>query len=494
MPNFLECQNFFLKLAGLEKWSSMTSLMVPRRNKPQNSFGLSLMLKLLNRMRLWAGMDRPVFYTAMGRAWTLFSGPVTSFIFVPHFFTPEAQGYYYTFGSVVALQVFLELGFSQCIVQFASHEFAHLRFQPGGALEGDSRARARLISLGRLSLKWYAVMTLLVVIGLGVGGYLFFSLKHDASVSWAWPWWSLCLATGATLAILPIGALLEGCNQLAFIYGLRTLSAMVGSLIIWLALWGGLGLFSGTAVVLAAMLIATIAYAWRWPGLLKELWRAPKGETISWRREIWPFQWRIAISWLSGYFIFNFFTPVLFYFHGPVVAGQMGATMQLVNSLNALAYAWVGTKAPRYGMLISRRQFEELDHLFFKSTAQAVGICAAGGLALLAGLMFVQAHFAMGARFLGVGPTSLLVLATVVNQVIFSQAVYLRAHKREPFMWLSLVNGMATALLVVVLGWFFNAWGVCVAYCFVQVAILAWAWAVWKHCRRTWHQPILPAI
>jgi O-antigen/teichoic acid export membrane protein len=86
------------------------------------------------------------------------------------------------------------------------------------------------------------------------------------------------------------------------------------------------------------------------------------------------------------------------------------------------------------------------------------------------------------------------VLATVVNQVIFSQAVYLRAHKREPFMWLSLVNGVATALLVVVLGWFFNAWGVCVAYCFVQVAILAWAWAVWKHCRRIWHQPILPAI
>jgi O-antigen/teichoic acid export membrane protein len=434
-------------------------------------------------------VDRPVFYTALGRVWTLFSGPVT-ILLVTHFFSAKVQGYYYTFGSVVALQVFLELGFSQCIVQFASHEFAHLRFQPGGALEGDSRARARLISLGRLSLKWYAVMALLVVIGLGAGGYLFFSLKHDPSVSWAWPWWSLCVATGMTLAILPIGALLEGCNQLAFIYGLRTLSAMTGSLVIWLALWGGLGLFSGTAVVLAAILIAIIAYAWRWPGLLKELWRAPKGETISWRREIWPFQWRIAVSAVSGYFIFYFLTPVLFYFHGPVVAGQMGMTMQLVNSLGALAYAWTGTKGPRYGILISRRQFEELDRLFFKTTAQAVGVCAAGGLVLLAGLLFVRTHFALGGRFLGVGPTSLLVLATVVNQIVFGQAVYLRAHKREPFMWLSLANGLATGFLVVILGRFYGAWGVCLAYSLVQIAILAWATAVWKYCRRTWHYTV----
>ena len=29
-----------------------------------------------------------------------------------HFFTPKEQGYFYTFGSVMALQVFLELGFA----------------------------------------------------------------------------------------------------------------------------------------------------------------------------------------------------------------------------------------------------------------------------------------------------------------------------------------------------------------------------------------------
>src|ERR1019366_5018582 len=241
------------------------------------------MLERLNRLRLWAGVDRPVFYVAAGRAWSLLSGPIT-ILLLAHFFTPKEQGYFYTFASVMGLQVFLELGFGQCIVQFASHEFVHLRFLPGGALEGDPRARSRLISLGRLSLKWYGVMALLVVLGIGMGGHWFFSIKNDPAVAWSLPWWSLSLVTGLTLAILPVGALLEGCNQLSFLYGLRTLTAMLGSLVVWTALWGGAGLFSGAIVGLAATLMTAIAYAWGWPGLLKELWRAPKpkGETISW--------------------------------------------------------------------------------------------------------------------------------------------------------------------------------------------------------------------
>lgn len=447
------------------------------------------MIAWLNKWRRWAGVDRPVFYASLGQAWSLFSGPIT-ILLIAHFFSPKIQGYYYTFGSVAALQSFLELGFSQCIIQFASHEVACLRFGPGGTLEGDARARARLISLGRLSLKWYGAMALLAVIGLGVGGTMFFWTKHDSSVNWILPWWCLCACTGLSLVLLPVGALLEGCNQMSFIYGLRTLSRIVAAVVLWIAVWRGANLFTGPLMVLAGALLLAGAYWWRWPRLLRDLWRAPTGgETISWRHEIWPFQWRIAISCISGYFIFNFFTPVLFYFHGPVVAGQMGITMSLLFSLSALAQSWTVSKGPRFGMMISRRQYSELDRLFYRATAQAVGICALGGLALLLGLMVVRAHFAIGARFLDPGPTSLLVLATVVNQVVIGQATYLRAHKKEPFMILSAVGGLSTGLLVAVLGCFFAAWGASLGYALVQFAGLVWASHIWGDCRRKWHQP-----
>jgi O-antigen/teichoic acid export membrane protein len=111
-------------------------------------------------------------------------------------------------------------------------------------------------------------------------------------------------------------------------------------------------------------------------------------------------------------------------------------------------------------------------------------------LVLLLALAFVRGHFAIGSRFLGLGPASLLVLATVVTQIGFSQSVYLRAHKREPFMWVSLGSGLMTALLVVALGRIYSAWGACLAYALVQIVIIIWATAVWKRCRRVWHQPV----
>ena len=442
----------------------------------------------LNRLRLWAGVDRPVFFAGLGQGWSLFSGPITIFL-ITRYFSPTIQGYAYTFGSVTALQMFLELGFSQCIIQFASHEFAHLRFGPGGALAGDTQARSRLISLGRLSLKWYGAIAVLAVIGLGLGGSWFFSTKPDASVHWVLPWWCACVGVGLTLVLLPVGALLEGCNQVSFVYGLRTVTRIVAAVVGWIVVWGGAELFTGSLVVLATVLVMAGAYWWRWRELLRELWGAPAGgQTISWRREIWPFHWRIAISCVSGYFIFNLFTPVLFYFHGPVVAGQMGVTMSLVTSLSALAQSWTVSKGPRFGMLISRREFAELDRLFYRATAQAVGICVLGGLALLSGLLVVRGHFAIGARFLDPGPTSLLVLATVANQIVFGQATYLRAHKKEPFMILSVVGGLANGLLVAVLGCLFSAWGVSLAYSLLQTTGIIWTTYVWRECRRKWHQ------
>jgi hypothetical protein len=82
-------------------------------------------------------------------------------------------------------------------------------------------------------------------------------------------------------------------------------------------------------------------------------------------------QWRIALSWVSGYFIFQLFTPVLFAYQGAVVAGQMGMSLSIATALNTLALAWINTKAPMFGLLIARGEFAALDRLFFRSLRQA---------------------------------------------------------------------------------------------------------------------------
>src|SRR5580692_6097766 len=93
-----------------------------------------------------AGIDRAVLYGALIPVFGLISSPVTM-VLIAGRFTPVVQGYYYTFGHVLLLQVFVELGLGQVVIQFASHEWSQLRLADGGRIEGTPRALSRLVSL-----------------------------------------------------------------------------------------------------------------------------------------------------------------------------------------------------------------------------------------------------------------------------------------------------------------------------------------------------------
>ena len=96
-------------------------------------------------------VDRAVAFAVLAKVWGLFAGPVTLFL-ISIYLSPEMQGFYYTFLSLIALQSFVELGFSIVITQFASHEWANLEMDRERRIKGDLPALSRLISLGRLVL------------------------------------------------------------------------------------------------------------------------------------------------------------------------------------------------------------------------------------------------------------------------------------------------------------------------------------------------------
>src|SRR5215469_146342 len=87
------------------------------------------------------GVDRAVGFTVLARAWASSAGLVTVAL-IARFLSPAEQGYYYTFGSLVALQIVFELGFSFVILQLASHERARLSFSRDYDITGDSIAHA----------------------------------------------------------------------------------------------------------------------------------------------------------------------------------------------------------------------------------------------------------------------------------------------------------------------------------------------------------------
>jgi hypothetical protein len=439
------------------------------------------------------GMDRAILYTVLGRAWAAVAGLITIGL-IARCMTPSEQGYYYTFSSLVALQIFFELGFSFVILQLAAHERAHLEIPKSGSIVGDAVAYSRLASVLQKAVRWYGAGALLMAAVLMPTGFHFFVVNRQAGtpVSWQLPWIATVSAATVIFPMDPLFSFLEGCGRIADVARMRMTQAMAGSLMAWIALSLRHGLFA-PAMILSGQALAGGWFLFSQRKLLLPLFfHNTSGGAVSWRNEIWPFQWKIAISWLCGYFIFQIFNPVLFAYRGAAEAGQMGMSIIVASTLGTVALAWMNTKASPFGVLIARGEYEALDHVFFRALRQSTLLLAGGAVILLAGLMFVSERFPhLAVRLLPI-PSFAVLLATILcNHVLVSEAIYLRAHKREPFLAVSIAISLLTTGSTLLLAKHWGASGVTLGYfCSCGLFGLCFGTIVFRTKRREWHHAL----
>ncbi len=444
------------------------------------------MKKLLNAL----GVDRAIAYTLLGRGWGVLSGLITLW-FISRYLAPAEQGFYYTFASVLALQVVFELGMSYVVMQFASHEMANLTWTAGGILEGDEKAKSRMRSLLALVVKWYSAISLLIVLGILPAGWIFFTMNnHGTNVIWQLAWIWLVLAAALNIFITPIFAIFEGCGRVAEVARMRMTQGIMGSIAAWLMFAVGGGLLA-MPVMNTVMVIVALFWLWyRYRMFFKELLSAHlPASHIGWKTEIWPFQWKVALSWLSGYFIFQLFVPVLFAYRGPLEAGQMGMSLSIAMALSSVAMAWVNTKAPLFGNLVALKRFQELDVLFFRVLRQSALVIMLGGVVLLIGdWLLVNMGSAIHERILPILPFALLICTVVINHIVFAEAAYLRSHKEEPFMWLSIAVGLLIAVITLLVGKQYGATGMMMGYFIVSLVSLGCGTWIFRLKKSEWHE------
>lgn len=133
--------------------------------------------RLMNRIIRMLGVDKAIRYVIFGKIISVLTG-LLLIMLISHYLSKDAQGYYYTFNSVVALQIIFELGLSTVIIQFASHEMSALKYDYSERdIIGESKNKQRYLSLFRLAIKWYAVIALLIILIVGPIGYVFTQKK-----------------------------------------------------------------------------------------------------------------------------------------------------------------------------------------------------------------------------------------------------------------------------------------------------------------------------
>ena len=444
---------------------------------------------MLNRLEV----DRAVFYVLLTRGWQFLAGGV-SMLVIARFLSDVEQGLFGMFATLMGLNLLVELGLAGLITAVASHEWPQLTLTDDGTVAGEPQALRRLAELSQRTHRWYAGLALVFTLVVGWGGYWYLGLRSAAGVAWQWPWLWYVALNGPVIGLWSRAALLEGCGQVRLVSRVRFCQAFTGNLVVWPAMILGLGIW-------AAPISAAVRLAWdlwlvqvRCGPYFRSLARVPTEGALDWNSEIWPLQWRIAVRSIAIYFALHVFALVIYYYYGVIESGQFWLTWTALTSLEAAAFAWVQTRGPLFGTLVVRRDFAELDRVFFRLTTISTVMLFLGG-AFFCGLVAMLPHvpLAIGprlaTRLLSPETIAVFVVAMTIYNVVRSIGAYVYAHKRDPFLIPQVIACGTTALLVWWGGKEYGAYGQAIGYLLAMVFTFLpmWTW-IFLHCRREWHR------
>lgn len=428
---------------------------------------------------------KDIISTLFFQFYRLISGPLMLFL-IPIFLTKIEQGYWYLFSSLAALSTLADLGFSNIILQFSAHEFAHLSISKENEMVEDEIYLRKLGSFFRFSLRWVGsicVITFPIIFLVGV-----WYLSRDTMLAeLLLPWSIYTLGSSMHFFMSAILSFIEGMERIQETQGIRLKVAIINTIIVSILLVLGCDVFSLASGMFISSLSAFFLIPAKTRKILYKLMEFSKSYIYDWKKEIIPLFTRYALSFASGYFIFQIYTPLMHYFHGPELSGKVGFTLSIVNAIFGMSNIWIYTVTPRINIFVSLNKKAELDEIFMKRLILAV----LSYVSLVGFLLFAIEKFEILGilvdRMMPIIALIILLICYLFQLIINSLAVYLRAHKQEPYVVPSLISAIWVLITTTLFGAFlkpdFFFLGLLSSYLFyLPVCILIYA-----KCLRNWY-------
>lgn len=416
-------------------------------------------------------------HTVINQLWKLISGPAL-LILIPIYLNVEAQGFWFTFLSLGALAVFADLGFTAIILQFSAHEFAHLHFDENKKITGNEYHLKRISSLFRYALHWGFKISIIAFPLIVLVGYIILSQK-EVTIQWAMPW--IIYSIGSVLIFINniVLSFIEGCNSVGDVQKIRFRISVLNITLILFGLLGDFELFALAIAMLTSATIGLIIILKTYGTMLKQLYNVEVLDRHNWKKEILPLLGKYSISWASGYFIFSIFTPTAFHYYGAVEAGKVGLSIAFWIAIFSISNVWMTVILPKMNMLIAKGNYKELNLIFYRHLFLTIGTYIVGSIFIfILYYFFNENSYVINIINRFVSPLSMLIISVcwLLQILISGLAIYMRAHKEEPLVVISFLNGIyvsfTTLLLAIFLPFEYFFLGFLSSYIFVLPTVL----------------------
>ncbi len=398
-------------------------------------------------------------------------------------FSTVELGYYYVLNSYAGMSIFFELGMSAVIMQNAAHESA--KISKKDLFENKSGLLSKLSSLFHFICKWQVIASILFLIIIFLSSFFFFNVKQtyeNHNIHWQIPLLVLLISISLSIIVNGVYSFLEGCLFVFEISIVRIIQNISFITLFVVFIISNLGLLAYGLAQLFSLLIALLFLSRQKVFIaLKNIYKSKSNEnSFNWMQDIFPLQWRVAISSISGYFIFQIADLFAFKYQGPILSGQLGFTMSLINGIVIVSSVWTSSRSPLYANLVANNKISDLQSLFKRTLISTIiTFIVLGSFFFVFKILFIDYYkLVFVGRLLDNIGTLFILIYSMFNVIIFSFAAYCRSNKEEPFLAPSVFGaawGILTSFLVLknlTIQWF------CTLLVFNNL-LIGIPWAVW---------------
>ncbi len=384
------------------------------------------------------GIDSAIIWSTINRGFGFVKGPINILIIIK-FLSIDQQGIWYTFTNLSALTILADLGFASIITQFISHEFANLKLKDERLL-GSITHLDRFYALIKFALNTYSIVVILALIILFfAGGYVFGFT--DKNLLFSWILYSFSGSLGLIVSLFQ--SIYQGIDKVAIVQKNAFIYTLLSTLFIWgfiflgFEIWAlALGSFIAIPIVLILLFYDNIKF-WKNVFTYKVIYK------YSFLQDIGYLQIKYAVSFASSYLISYLYVPSIYKYFGNSYAAKFGMTLSILSVITIISGNWVMTKTPKMNILVAKKEYQSLDLLFKNSFLYSISVFVMLNLIFVSIIYLLSLYnISYSERFLNLEFTILLILTNLIGLIVTLFSTYLRCFKKEPFLFIYLINGL----------------------------------------------------
>jgi O-antigen/teichoic acid export membrane protein len=390
------------------------------------------------------GIDKNIFWSTLNKVFGIIKGPV-SIIFLVKFLTIEEQGIWYTIINLSSLTILAELGFTNIVSQFISHEVAHIKIINEN-FKGEEERLEKLSSIFRFSLKIYLVIIPFSFIILTILGLLYFS-NSTLNIKTIWILYSIIGAL--TLLLSFFQSIYQSFDRIVPIQKSLFFSAIISTIAYWLSLYLNFSIWTIVISTFFSFSICLLYLYFDSPKFWFNLFKLKSKSKIKVYNEILPLQLKYGITFICSYLITYLLVPSIYKFIGASEAGKFGLALSLIATINSIALNWINTKVPKLSFLVSKNNTSEHKAMFKKALKDGLIVLIALYLILIIGYYVIGEFYkSYQDRFPEFKQFLFLIFVGIIQYIISTIITYLRSFKKEPFVFLQIVNTVIVLNLI----------------------------------------------